>query len=331
MSAAANPEAAVAAFVEGMDKKRFMPDPRHYQIAVLSLLVAGGVLFLDIGIEPLGAAVIGIAALATQLLASRLAGLPRFDPLSAMVTALSLTLLLRTDVAALGALAAVLAIGSKFLLRIKGKHLFNPANVAIVSLLAVSDRAWVSTGQWGSATLSAFALACLGFLVLTKARRAETTLAFLLVHAGLLTGRALWLGDPLAIPLHQLQNGALLIFAFFMISDPKTTPDTAAGRLLYGAAVAGAAFVIRFAWYEPSAPLVALALCAPLVPVLDLLPGGDRYRWRRPGMQPENRPDNEELPDATTHANHHPAGDGRHHVRGRQHGSGLLRLLRGAR
>jgi integral membrane sensor domain MASE1 len=62
-----------------------------------------------------------------------------------------------------------------------------------------SDRAWISSGQWGSDAIGAFALSYPGFLVLTRARRAETTIAFLLAC------------------------GALLIFAFFMISDSKTT------------------------------------------------------------------------------------------------------------
>ena len=71
------------------------------------------------------------------------------------------------------ALAAAVAIGSKFLVRVRGKHVFNPANVALVTLMLLSDRAWISTGQWGSTTLAAFGLACLGFLVLTRAKRAE--------------------------------------------------------------------------------------------------------------------------------------------------------------
>ena len=86
----------------------------------------------------------------------------------------------------------------------------------------------------------------------------------------------------MTIPLHQLQNGALLIFAFFMISDPKTTPDSAGGRILYGIVVAAIAFVIRFAFYEPGGPIYALILCAPLVPLIDTLWRGKRYRWARP-------------------------------------------------
>jgi Na+-transporting NADH:ubiquinone oxidoreductase subunit NqrB len=179
-------------------------------------------------------------------------------------------------------LAAVIAIGSKFLVRIRGKHVFNPANVALVSLLLLADRAWISSGQWGSATLGALALACLGMLVLTRARRAETTIAFLAAYAALLLGRALWLGDPLAIPLHQLQNGALLIFAFFMISDPKTSPDAPRGRMLYGTLVAGVAYVIQFVFYESNAPILSLILCAPVVPLIDLILGGRSYRWKQP-------------------------------------------------
>ncbi|MDH3984628.1 MAG: hypothetical protein OEV02_10555, partial [Gammaproteobacteria bacterium] len=194
-------------------------DPRFYQVAVLTALLAVGISLLDFGIRWQNAFAIMLTAQLTQYAASRLTGLPRFDPLSALITSLSLTLLLRTEFASLAATAAVIAIGSKFLIRFRNKHVFNPANVALVSLMLLSDRAWVSSGQWGSAAIGAFALACLGFLVLTRAKRAETTIAFVCAFGALLVGRAVWLGDPLSIPLHQLQNGALLIFAFFMISD----------------------------------------------------------------------------------------------------------------
>jgi Na+-transporting NADH:ubiquinone oxidoreductase subunit NqrB len=203
-----------------------------------------------------------------------------------MITSLSLTLLLRTEFAGLAATAAVIAIGSKFLIRFRNKHIFNPANVALVSLMLLSDRAWVSSGQWGSAAIGAFALACLGFLVLTRAKRAETTIAFLCIYGSLLFGRALWLGDPLSIPLHQLQNGALLIFAFFMISDPKTTPDAPIGRMLFALFIAATTFTIQFIFYQPNGPILALILCAPLVPVIDAVLHGSHYRWDKPGTQP---------------------------------------------
>ena len=254
-------------------------DPRYYQIAVLTALVGFGVFALDFGIRWQNALTIIVTALGVQFLGTLYARLPRFDPLSPLITSLSLTLLLRTDEVSLAAAAAAIAIGSKFLIRIRGKHVFNPANLALVSLMLLSDQAWVSSGQWGSAAIGAFTLACLGFLVLTRAKRAETTIAFLLIYGAMLCGRALWLGDPLAIPLHQLQNGALLIFAFFMISDPKTTPDAAVGRVLYAAIVAAVAFTIQFIYYEPNGPILALIISAPTVPLIDRLMRGRLYQW----------------------------------------------------
>ena len=261
-------------------------DPRYFQVAVLTSLLAVGIGILNFGIHWQNAATIMLTAQFVQYIGTRLAGLPRFDPLSALITSLSLTLLLRTEFASLAATAAVIAIGSKFLIRFRNKHVFNPANVALVSLMLLSDRAWVSSGQWGSAAIGAFALACLGFLVLTRAKRAETTIAFVCAFGTLLVGRAVWLGDPLSIPLHQLQNGALLIFAFFMISDPKTTPDAPFGRALFGAVVATVAFTIQFIFYQPNGPILALILCAPLVPVIDAVLHGSHYRWDKPGTEP---------------------------------------------
>ena len=272
-----------------MDIRARLQDPRYYQIAVLSTLITFGILALDFGIQLENAVTIVATALLVQFAGTRAAGLPRFDPLSPLITSLSLTLLLRTDLVMIAALAALVAISSKFLVRVRGKHVFNPANLAIVTLMVASDHAWVSSGQWGSAALGAFALACLGFIVLTRARRAESTIGFLGFYATLLFGRALWLGDPLAIPVHQLQNGALLVFAFFMISDPKTTPDTRAGRILYSALVACVAFTIQFGLYKPQAAIFALVTTAPLVPLIDYLLQGRSYRWARLATAPTQR------------------------------------------
>ena len=262
-----------------MDIFARLQDPRYYQIVVLGLLLSYGILALDFGIHWQNAIAIIATAQAVQFVCTRAVGLPRFDPLSALITSLSLTLLLRTDVIALAMLAAVVAISSKFLIRVRDKHVFNPANVALVALMLISDKAWISSGQWGSTAISAFALACLGFLVITRAKRAETTIAFFVAYAALLISRAIWLDDPLSIPLHQLQNGALLIFAFFMISDPKTSPNTRGGRIAYGAMVATVAYTIQFILYEPNGPIIALILSAPFVPLIDFLSNGVLYQW----------------------------------------------------
>lgn len=260
-------------------KKPSPSDPRHWQIFVLASLLTYGLVALDFDIDAARAVVIVGTALLAQWLATRFWHLPFFDPKSALISSLSLCLLLRTRSLTLAALIAAIAIFSKFLLRWRGKHIFNPTNFGLAIAILFFDGAWVSSGQWGSFAIFAFFMICLGSLVIHRAERSDVTLAFLFSWAGLLFWRAASLGDPWAIPLHQLQSGALLLFAFFMISDPKTTPDSRPGRLLFAFLVAAGAYYVQFKLFTPNGLLLSLVAMSPLVPVIDaLLPGG-RYLW----------------------------------------------------
>ena len=255
-------------------------DPRLYQIAVLSTLLVYGVLRLDLEVTAPRAAVLLGTTLLSQLACTRLWRLPAFDSRSALISGLSLCLLLRTNSLLFAALAAVITIASKFLIRWRGKHIFNPTNFGIVALLLATDHVWVSPGQWGSAAYFAFLIACLGGLVVNRAARSDVTYAFLAFYLTILFGRALWLGQPTAIPLHQLGSGAFLIFTFFMISDPRTTPDTRTGRILFALLVALGAGFVHFVLYRPNGLILSLAFLSPMVPLLDRLLPGERYAWR---------------------------------------------------
>jgi Na+-translocating ferredoxin:NAD+ oxidoreductase RnfD subunit len=117
--------------------------------------------------------------------------------------------------------------------------------------------------------------------VVNRAARSDVTWAFLASYLAVLFGRALWLGQPMVIPLHQLGNGAFLIFTFFMISDPRTTPDSRAGRILFALLVALGAGCVHFVLYRPNGLILSLAFLSPLVPLLDRLLPGERYAWRK--------------------------------------------------
>lgn len=256
-------------------------DPRLYQITSLTTLLLYGVIWLRFDVSLIQIAITIGAALFTQYAGTRLYNLPAFDPKSALISSLSLCLLLRTDHLTVATLAAVIAIGSKFVLRWKDKHVFNPTNLALVVMIA-GGLGWISPGQWGQVAWFGFLIACLGSLVVTRAARADVTLAFLAFYVGLLFTRALWLGDPFTIPLHQIESGALLIFAFFMISDPKTTPDFRTGRIIYALLVSLAALYVQFGFFRPNGPLWGLIACAPFVPLIDRLLPAVRYDWSRP-------------------------------------------------
>jgi Na+-translocating ferredoxin:NAD+ oxidoreductase RnfD subunit len=65
-----------------------------------------------------------------------------------------------------------------------------------------------------------------------------------------------------------------------MISDPKTAPDTRAGRILFALLVALGAGFVHFVLYRPNGLILALAFLSPLVPFLDRLLPGARYAWQ---------------------------------------------------
>ncbi|WP_170144874.1 RnfABCDGE type electron transport complex subunit D [Litorimonas taeanensis] len=279
-------------------------DPRHYQIAVLSTLILLGV--FHFGFELPWWHVVGCvgSTLTTQALADKVLGRP-FDLRSPLISALSLTILLRTGSVTLSIAAGVLAISSKYILRWNGKHIFNPANFGLVVLSTLFSAAWISPGQWGQAPFFALLLLSLGGVVTGKAKRWDVSLALLGSYAVLVFARALWLGDPMTIPVHQMQSGALLIFAFFMISDPKTTPDARGGRLIYAPIVAIIGFTIQFGFYNSAGIILGLILTAPFVPLIDRVFKNHQYVWPRHKSSETNPASN--INKETNHASFIPA------------------------
>ncbi|MCA1652388.1 MAG: DUF2330 domain-containing protein, partial [Acidobacteria bacterium] len=258
-------------------------DPRLYQIGILAALLAYGVTRLDFDITAGRAGLMLATALLTQYACTKLWEVSRFDTRSALISGLSLCLLLRTNYAGLAMAAAIITIASKFVLRVGGKHIFNPTNFGIATML-LTGQVWVSPSQWGNVAFFAFLMACLGGLVVNRAARSDVTVAFICCYMTLVFGRSLWLGEPMSIPIHRLESGALLLFTFFMISDPRTTPNSRAGRILFAALVAWGAWYVQFRLFRTNGLLWSLAGFSVTLPLIDWLLQGSRYEWSRPGI-----------------------------------------------
>lgn len=266
--------------------RQLTSDPRHFQLAMLSTLLVYGLIWLrlEVGLVQVGTTL--VTAILTQVAMSRVVKLPSIDLRSALISGLSLCLLLRAQELGFVVFGASVSIASKFVLRAKSKHIFNPTNFGLCVALVASDKVWVSPGQWGSEALAAFGFVCLGYLVVHRSRRSDVTIAFLAAHAALLFFRAALLGDPMSIPLHQLESGSLLLFAFFMISDPKTTPDSRAGRVVFAILVAALAYFIRFKLFLNNSLLYSLVAVSTLTWFFDRILPGIRYEWPRWGAEP---------------------------------------------
>jgi enediyne biosynthesis protein E5 len=245
-------------------------DPRHFQIAFLSLLLLTGVFYRDFSIQPQQIMLTFLAGLLTQFLFIRYFNIPQTGYKSALITCLGLSLLCRSDNLWVHPLIASIAISAKFIIRIKGKHVFNPGNLGMALALCLPG-GWCSPGQWGNGVLTAAWVALLGFWVTYRARSLEISWAFLSFYLGLLFLRVAWLGQRDAVFLHQLGNGSLLLFTFFMISDPMTIPGHWKGRLAHAFLVAALAFTWQFHFFWFNGPIWALFFASLLVPVWDVL------------------------------------------------------------
>ena len=131
------------------------------------------------------------------------------------------------------------AIGCKFVLRFDGKHIFKIPRISASPYCNCSNRCpWISPGAMaqphlGSVPVFVPRMPC---AVPGKACRHRHCLPR---HVRRHPARTCTiLGDPLAIPMKQMQSGALLLLTFFMITDPKTTPDRRSARMLYAVLVA---------------------------------------------------------------------------------------------
>ncbi|HVS16663.1 MAG TPA: DUF2330 domain-containing protein [Thermoanaerobaculia bacterium] len=273
---------------------RLLADPRHFQIAFLGSFLVYGLTRLGFPLRFADVAAAMAGALLAEAATARWRG-KRFDPRSPLISSLSLSLILRASSPWVYLLAGAVAIAGKALVRVRGKHLFNPAALGIAVAVLLTDRAWISPGQWGSGPTLLFLFACAGGMVVHRALRSDVSWAFLGAYVALSLTRAAWLGDPWEVPLHALQSGALLLFAFFMISDPKTTPDARAARLLYAGLVAAGAAFVHFGMHRPNGFLWSLLALAPVVPLLDLLMPAARYRWAAVCARSGPRPPRKEI------------------------------------
>lgn len=263
--------------------RRTFKDARDFQILYLGLFLLYGIFFLDWDAEISKYSVLIGTCLAVQAIGIQFTSKQFRHLKSALITALGLCLLLKSNSHLTLALAATVAIGSKFVIRFNKKHLFNPANIGIVIAILLTNDAWISPGQWGSETMLTYFFGAAAFIVLFRVGRIETSLAFLVMYFILEYSRTiLYQGWPMDHLFHKFSNGALLLFCFFMITDPVTTPNTTKGRIIWASLVAIATFVLTSWFYVHTAAIWALFFITPITVLLDYMFKGTRFHWDDP-------------------------------------------------
>ena len=239
-------------------------------------------------------------------------------PASALLTGNSIAFILRTNGTRHGdwwslngiqwfVLAALVSLLVKYLVRPGGRHRFNPSNVGIVWALLVVGPVHVFPQYlwWGPLeppVIAALVVIALGALwILRAVRMAPMAFSFLVPFTALvavfaLAGQsflAIWSEAPVSGVDYWLRictSPELLIFVFFMMSDPATAAKTPRGRIAFGvvtALVAAALIYPQSTEYGVKTALLAsLTLACAIVPLIEALAARTRPTLRLRGLQP---------------------------------------------
>jgi hypothetical protein len=222
-----------------------------------------------------------LAAIGAELILGRLAYGKWINPASAYVTGISAGILIKSPELWPFLLCATISIASKYALRFRGRHLWNPTNfgVTVMLILAAGHTAGLSV-QYGNVLWANILIWALGVLILWKIGKLHIPLTFAAVYLLLsplrswLTGNA-WLTEvaPLTGPMYQL-------FMCFMITDPKTTTQKVWSQCLVAGLVAVAETCLRLAptlvvaapdVLSYDAPYIALFVVGPVANVIEIL------------------------------------------------------------
>ncbi|HEV2478238.1 MAG TPA: RnfABCDGE type electron transport complex subunit D [Puia sp.] len=189
---------------------------------------------------------------------------------SAYISGISIGILIRSNMVWPYAMCALLSILSKYVLRYKGRHLWNPSNFGVSWMLfrAPLSVAGLSI-QWGNNLAAMAVIWCLGLVIVNRAKRLHVSVAYVISFAVLAWVRSLITHDAFLAELSPLTGPMYQLFVFFMVTEPATGVSTKKGRILVVIGVALVEFVLRLYGYI-YAPFYALFLVGPICKYFDL-------------------------------------------------------------
>lgn len=210
------------------------------------------------------------ASLITEIILARLILGTWKNLASAYITGISVGILIRSNVLWPYIITSVLSIMSKYVLRYKGRHLWNPSNFGVSWMLFLNSMNVAGLSiQWGSNLAAMSVIWVLGLLIVNRAKRLHVTIAYVISFIILAYIRCLITGDTFLAELSPLTGPMYQLFIFFMITDPGTSVSTKKGRITVVIIVALVEFILRLNNFI-YAPFYALFIVGPIAKYIDL-------------------------------------------------------------
>jgi Na+-transporting NADH:ubiquinone oxidoreductase subunit NqrB len=182
---------------------------------------------------------------------------------SAYVTGISVGMLVRSPEFWPFALCSAISITSKYVIRVDGRHIFNPSNLGMVAmlLLAYDSVAGLSI-QWGNNMLPMVAVWIFGSVIIASLGRFHITASYVIAFVAFAVLRSAVTGHPFLAEVAPITGPMYQLFIFFMITDPKTTVHGKWAQSLVAVLVAGLEAVFRLLQFVHS-PYYALFIVGP--------------------------------------------------------------------
>lgn len=188
---------------------------------------------------------------------------------SAYISGISTGILIRSPYFWPFAYCAMVSITSKYVLRYKGRHIWNPTNFGVVAtLLLAPGHTAVLSIQWGSFMWPMLVIWIIGFITIWRVNRFNISATYVLSFFAFSWLRSLITGDPWLAEVAPITGPMYQLFVLFMITDPKTTVSSRKGQTLVAFLIALLEFFFRLAEFV-YAPFYALFLIGPVAMVLE--------------------------------------------------------------
>lgn len=238
----------------------FSPQNRYLPPALITSILLAGQLSFGILESYQKTALAILTAIAAELLLGRIMYHKWVHPASAYITGISVGILVRSPAFWPYALCSLISIMSKYVLRIKDRHIWNPSNFGICAMLLLAPQAVAGLSiQWGNNVWPMLVIWVLGSAIIWRVNRFNITGTYVVSFIAFAFLRSWITGHPWQAEISPITGPMYQLFIFFMITDPKTTVRSRTGQSVVAFLIALGEMILRL-FQSVYAPFYSLFL-----------------------------------------------------------------------
>lgn len=248
----------------------FSLDNRYIAPALITCILIAGHLSFGILESYQKTLVAIVTSIALELALGRIFFHKWLHPASAYISGISVGILVRSPAFWPYILCSAISIMSKYVLRVKGRHIWNPSNFGIsVMLLLAADTVASLSIQWGNYLWPMLVIWALGSVTIARLHRFHITATYVASFLTFAFMRSWMTGNPWQSEIAPITGPMYQLFIFFMITDPKTTVRTKRGQCMVVFLVAVLEMVLRLRQVI-YAPFYALFIVGPAAMLIEI-------------------------------------------------------------